>query len=105
MNNEVKELIQPYNPNIKNDVWYITSDTRDARDVKKPYILARLEELEAENKQLQQKIDQLELNIAEVIKMIRDQNIEVLKYYDEPGETGSYEIVTIELLSLLERNK
>lgn len=66
MNKEVKDLIQPYNPNIKNGVWYVTSGTRD---VKKPYLLARLEELEAENKLLKQKLNQLETNRDEAIKL------------------------------------
>lgn len=47
----------------------------------------------------------LETNRDEAIELLRSNNIEVLKYYDEPSETGSYELVTIEMLSLLERGK
>lgn len=68
MNKEVKELIEPYNPNIKKGTWYITSGTRD---IKKPYLLARLEELEEENKLLKEKLDQLEENTKDAINHIK----------------------------------
>ena len=59
MNKEVKDLIEPYNPNIKKGTWYVTSSTRD---IKKTYLMARLEELEVENKLLKEKAKQLEEN-------------------------------------------
>ena len=41
--------------------------------------------------------------IEEVKRVLRCNNIEVLKYYDEPSETGSYEIVTVDLLQILDK--
>ena len=55
-----------------------------------------IELLEQENKQLKEVIE-------EVKRFLRCNNIEVLKYYDEPSETGSYEIVTVELLQILDK--
>ena len=43
--------------------------------------------------------------IEEVKRVLRCNNIEVLKYYDEPSETGSYEIVTVDLLQILDKVK
>lgn len=43
--------------------------------------------------------------IEEVRKVIRDSHVEVLKYHDEPSETTSYEIVTVELLQILDKAK
>ena len=43
--------------------------------------------------------------IEEVKRVLRCNNIEVLKYYDEPSETGSYEIVTVDLLQILDKAK
>lgn len=54
---------------------------------------------------LEDKVNQLETNINDAMELLRSNNIEVLKYYDEPSETGSYEIVTVEMLSTLERGK
>ena len=86
MNKEVKDLIEPYNPNIKKGTWYVTSGTRD---VKKPYLLDRLEELEAENKLLKQKLNQLETNIDEAIEILKLCNSQCSK----------------EAISILERGK
>lgn len=41
--------------------------------------------------------------IEEVKRVLRCNNIEVLKYYDEPSETGSYEIVTVDLSQILDK--
>ena len=46
---------------------------------------------------------QLKEVIEEVKRVLRCNNIEVLKYYDEPSETGSYEIVTVDLLQILDK--
>lgn len=43
--------------------------------------------------------------IEEVMEYIRDSHVEVLKYHDEPSETTSYEIVTVELLQILDKVK
>ena len=43
--------------------------------------------------------------IEEVKRVLKCNNIEVLKYYDEPNETGSYEIVTVDLLQILDKAK
>ena len=43
--------------------------------------------------------------IEEVKRVLKCNNIEVLKYYDEPSETGSYEIVTVDLLQILDKAK
>ena len=48
---------------------------------------------------------QLKEVIEEVKRVLRCNNIEVLKYYDEPSETGSYEIVTVDLLQILDKAK
>ena len=48
---------------------------------------------------------QLKEVIEEVKRVLRCNNIEVLKYYDEPSETGSYEIVTVDLLQILDKVK
>lgn len=55
-----------------------------------------LNEKEQENQQLKEVIE-------EVKRVLRCNNIEVLKYYDEPSETGSYEIVTVDLLQILDK--
>lgn len=39
--------------------------------------------------------------INKAIEYIKDSYVEVLKYYDEPSETASYELVTIDLLKIL----
>ena len=57
-----------------------------------------LYEKEQENKQLKEVFE-------EVKRVLRCNNIEVLKYYDEPSETGSYEIVTVDLLQILDKAK
>ena len=57
-----------------------------------------LNEKEQENQQLKEVIE-------EVKRVLRCNNIEVLKYYDEPSETGSYEIVTVDLLQILDKAK
>ena len=49
--------------------------------------------------------DKLKEVIEEVKRVLRCNNIEVLKYYDEPSETGSYEIVTVDLLQILDKAK
>lgn len=54
---------------------------------------------------LQQESQQLKEVIEEVKRVLRCNNIEVLKYYDEPSETGSYEIVTVDLLQILDKVK
>lgn len=51
-------------------------------------------QLQQENKQLKERINNAE-------NYIRNNYIEVLKYFDEPSETASYEIVTIDLLQIL----
>lgn len=56
-------------------------------------------------KKLQQENKQLKEVIEEVKRVLRCNNIEVLKYYDEPSETGSYEIVTVDLLQILDKAK
>ena len=43
--------------------------------------------------------------IEEVREYIKDIHVEVLKYHDEPSETTSYEIVTVELLQILDKAK
>ena len=53
-----------------------------------------IEQLQQENKQLKEVIDKS-------IDYIGSNDIEVLKYYDIPSETSSYEIVTIDLLKIL----
>lgn len=52
------------------------------------------QELEARNQELEQVIDK-------AIEYIGSNDIEVLKYYDIPSETTSYEIVTVDLLKIL----
>lgn len=54
---------------------------------------------------LQQENQQLKEVIEEVKRVLICNNIEVLKYYDEPSETGSYEIVTVDLLQILDKAK
>ena len=49
--------------------------------------------------------NQLKEVIEEVKEVIRDSHVEVLKYHDEPSETTSYEIVTVELLKILDKVK
>ena len=39
--------------------------------------------------------------IDKAIEYISNSYVEVLKYYDEPSETGSYELVTVDLLKIL----
>ena len=50
--------------------------------------------LQQENKTLKDRIDK-------AIEYIESNDIEVLKYYDIPSETTSYEIVTVDLLKIL----
>lgn len=57
--------------------------------------LGDYKKLKQENQRLQERI-----NIA--IEYIRNAYLEVLKYNDEPSETTSYEIVTVDLLKILE---
>ena len=51
-------------------------------------------QLQQQNKKYQEVIDKS-------IEYIRSNDIEVLKYYDIPSETTSYEIVTVDLLKIL----
>lgn len=53
-----------------------------------------IEQLQQENKELQERINK-------ATEYIRNAYIEVLKYDDEPSETTSYEIVTVDLLKIL----
>lgn len=92
MNKEVKDLIQPYNPNVKKGTWYVTSSTRD---IKKPYLIARLEELEAENKLLKEKVNQLETN--------RDEAIEYISKLEDYPMLTKYNC--LEVVKILERGK
>ena len=50
--------------------------------------------LQQENKKYKEVIDK-------AIEYIRSNDIEVLKYHDIPSETTSYEIVTVDLLKIL----
>ena len=52
------------------------------------------QDLEARNQELKERINK-------AIEYIRSNDIEVLKYYDIPSETTSYEIVTVDLLKIL----
>ena len=60
--------------------------------------------LEESNKLIKENI-QLKEVIKEAKEVIRDSHVEVLKYHDEPSETTSYEIVTVELLQILDKIK
>ena len=51
--------------------------------------------------QLQQQNQKYKEVIDKAIEYIRSNDIEVLKYYDIPSETTSYEIVTVDLLKIL----
>ena len=57
-----------------------------------------IEELMKENKKCKEVIDK-------TIEYIRSNDIEVLKYHDIPSETTSYEIVTVDLLELLNKEE
>ena len=70
----------------------------ESQAIPKEVILDEVENLTKENKQLKEVIE-------EVKRVLRCNNIEVLKYYDEPSETGSYEIVTVDLLQILDKVK
>ena len=59
------------------------------------YMLDYITNLQQENQELQEKINKS-------LDYIRSNNIEVLKYQDIPSETTSYEIVTVDLLKILE---
>ena len=60
------------------------------------HLMKRIVEIQRVNQQLKEIIE-------EVKRVLRCNNIEVLKYYDEPSETGSYEIVTVDLLQILDK--
>lgn len=87
----------------------------DKNEFLKPQIYSTLDEYETrcnvtkeiveEIEQLQQERDKYKEVIEEVKRVLRCNNIEVLKYYDEPSETGSYEIVTVDLLQILDKAK
>ena len=62
------------------------------------HLMKRIVEIQRVNQQLKEIIE-------EVKRVLRCNNIEVLKYYDEPSETGSYEIVTVDLLQILDKVK
>ena len=62
------------------------------------HLMKRIVEIQRVNQQLKEIIE-------EVKRVLRCNNIEVLKYYDEPSETGSYEIVTVDLLQILDKAK
>ena len=62
------------------------------------HLMKRIVEIQRVNQQLKEVIE-------EVKRVLRCNNIEVLKYYDEPSETGSYEIVTVDLLQILDKVK
>ena len=62
------------------------------------HLMKRIVEIQRVNQQLKEAIE-------EVKRVLRCNNIEVLKYYDEPSETGSYEIVTVDLLQILDKVK
>ena len=62
------------------------------------HLMKRIVEIQRVNQQLKEIIE-------EVKRVLRCNNIEVLKYYDEPSETGSYEIVTVDLLKILDKVK
>ena len=70
----------------------------ESQAIAKEVVLSEIENLQQENKQLKKVIE-------EVKRVLRCNNIEVLKYYDEPSETGSYEIVTVDLLQILDKAK
>lgn len=69
------------------------------------YLIPRdiFEELFDEMSNWRDESKQLKEIIEEVKRVLRCNNIEVLKYYDEPSETGSYEIVTVDLLQILDK--
>ena len=83
------------------------------------HLMKRIVELQQENARLKEnnmsmqeemartweKADLYKEVIEEVKRVLRCNNIEVLKYYDEPSETGSYEIVTVDLLQILDKSK
>ena len=58
------------------------------------YMLDYITNLQQENEKYKEVIDKS-------IDYIRSTDIEVLKYRDIPSETGSYEIVTVDLLRIL----
>ena len=58
------------------------------------YMLDYITNLQQENLKLKEVINKS-------IDYIRSTDIEVLKYHDIPSETGSYEIVTVDLLKIL----
>ena len=62
-----------------------------------------VEKQNQEIEQLQQENQQLKEVIEKVREYIRDGYVEVLKYHDEPSETTSYEIVTVDLLQILDK--
>ena len=78
-----------------------------------------IKELQQENKQLKEnnmsmqeemvrtwkKVDLYKEVIEEVRRVLRCNNIEVLKYHDEPSETTSYELVTVDILQILDKVK
>ena len=64
-----------------------------------------IKKLKETNDKLYQQLDLYKEVIEEVKEVIRDSHVEVLKYHDEPSETTSYEIVTVELLQILDKVK
>lgn len=58
-------------------------------------ILDYISELEKQVKKQKEIIDKTK-------EYIKNNNVEILKYYDEPNETSSYEVVTVDVLKLLE---
>ena len=64
-------------------------------------MLCHLEDFEIQYWELQQQNKKYKEVIDKAIEYIRSNDIEVLKYYDIPSETTSYEIVTVDLLKIL----
>ena len=58
------------------------------------YMLDYITNLQQENKKLKEVINKS-------IDYMKNNDVEVLKYYDIPSETSSYEIVTVDLLKIL----
>lgn len=83
---EIKDLIQPYNPNVKNGVWYVTYGTRDCG---KSYATSVIEDLQQENEQLKERIEK-------AIEYIENENLRIVDISKE-----IHELCELELLSIL----
>lgn len=55
--------------------------------------------------ELETKLKKQAVIIDKVSDCLKCRNIENLKYYDEPSETSSYEIITVDVLKILENRE